>query len=56
MAKYCVEADIEDLCCVTISGSVHCHINNGLTDIGLSCVVVKVGLESFQAKLTAIRC
>lgn len=54
MAEYCVETDIKDSRCITTSRTVHCHINNGLMDIGFSCVVVKVELKGFQAELTAI--
>ena len=54
MTEDSIEADIKDTCSVTTSGAVHCHINNGLMDIGFSCVVVKVELKGFQAELTAI--
>lgn len=54
MTEDSIEADIKDTCSVTTSGAIHCHVNNGLMDIGFSRVVLKAELEGFQAELAAI--
>ena len=54
MTEDSIEADIKDTCSVTTSGAIHCHVNNGLMDIGFSRVVLKAELEAYQAELAAI--
>ena len=54
MAEDSIEADIKDSCSVTTPGTIHCHINNGLMNIGFSGVVLKAELEGFQTEPAAI--
>ena len=54
MAEDGIEADTKDSCSVTTPGTIHCHINNGLMNIGFSDVVLKAELEGFQTEPAAI--
>lgn len=55
MAENGVEADFQDSCRITTSGTVHRHINNGLVGFGFSAVVGIAELEGFQAELAAVK-
>ena len=54
MTENGVEAYLQDPCCIPASGTVHCHINNGLMGFRFSAVVAIVELEGLQALITAI--
>lgn len=41
MTEDSIEADIKDTCSVTTSGAIHCHVNNGLMEVGFSRFVLK---------------
>lgn len=48
------EADTKDSCSVMTPGTIQCHINNGLMNIGFSGVILKAELEGFQTEPAAI--